>query len=223
MRIEIIRITFLSGQFHPADIPRIRAYFSRVFPDFTLLHNHEPSGGFRYVYPEVQFKFIASQLMIIGYGKGFRVLSQIFNRINTVEINHREIAIPEKSIQIYKDYIGIHDTFNRFRFITPWMALNQKNYREFMRLNSYERELKLNRILWGNFKTVAHAFDYWIPDPDKIKVNGHFEMRESRFKGNTMLTFRGDFVTNFCIPEYLGLGKQVARGYGTVQKTKERI
>ena len=36
-----------------------------------------------------------------------------------------------------------------------------------------------------------------------------------------MLTFRGEFSTNFQIPDYLGLGKQVARGYGMVKKKDE--
>jgi hypothetical protein len=33
-----------------------------------------------------------------------------------------------------------------------------------------------------------------------------------------MICFQGEFTTNFLIPDYLGIGKQVARGFGTVVK-----
>ena len=33
-----------------------------------------------------------------------------------------------------------------------------------------------------------------------------------------MIGFKGGFMTNFMIPNHLGLGKSVARGFGTVKK-----
>ena len=103
-----------------------------------------------------------------------------------------------------------------------YFELNQKNYQEFQQLGDDERRAKLNRILWGNLRALAHGFDYWIPDPEVVKINGHYRMKTGKFKGNTMLTFTGKFSTNFFIPDYFGLGKQVARGYGTVKKILSR-
>ena len=37
-------------------------------------------------------------------------------------------------------------------------------------------------------------------------------------KGNPMLGFLGEFEVNFEIPDYLGIGKSVSRGFGTVKK-----
>jgi len=36
-----------------------------------------------------------------------------------------------------------------------------------------------------------------------------------------MQCFTGDFTTNFLIPDFLGIGKQSARGFGVVRKRKE--
>jgi len=36
-----------------------------------------------------------------------------------------------------------------------------------------------------------------------------------------MLGFLGEFEVNFDIPDYLGIGKSVSRGFGTVKKIKE--
>jgi hypothetical protein len=40
--------------------------------------------------------------------------------------------------------------------------------------------------------------------------------RETQFKNNTMLAFQASFITNTLLPEYVGLGKSVARGFGTI-------
>ena len=220
--IKIIRLTLHPGDFSPADIPRLRAFLAKHFPQYKEIHNHLANGGYRYVYPELQFKILNKQPAIVGFATGFKILTEIFNRIGYIEINRRTIVLHEKSIMVTEERIGEQEEFLRYRFETPWMALNQRNYDKFLTANLYEREQKLNRILWGNIRALAHAFNYWIEDQEALKVNGHFKMYESKFKENIMLTFKGEFVTNFCIPNYLGLGKQVARGYGTVEKIKEK-
>ena len=210
------------GDFSPADIPKLRGFLAKHFPQYKEIHNHLANGGFRFVYPEVQFKMINRKPTLVGFDTGFRILTDIFTRIGYIEISRRKIYLYEKSIQVSEEFIGEHADFIRYRFETPWMALNQRNYSDFVKANLYEKEQRLNRILWGNLRTLAHAFDYWIKDQEALKVNGHFKMGENLFKGNTMLTFSGEFVTNFLIPDYLGLGKQVARGFGTVKKIKEK-
>ena len=42
--------------------------------------------------------------------------------------------------------------------------------------------------------------------------------KSTQFKGQTMLAFKGEFVINADIPDGLGLGKSVSRGFGTVNK-----
>jgi len=47
----------------------------------------------------------------------------------------------------------------------------------------------------------------------------HLETRPARvsmFKNQEMLTFQGKFVTNAVLPDYVGLGKSVSRGFGTI-------
>ena len=43
--------------------------------------------------------------------------------------------------------------------------------------------------------------------------------RETQFKNNAMLAFEGGFVTNAILPELVGLGKSVARGFGTIGRS----
>jgi len=222
-KLKTILVTLNPDTFTAKDIPRLRAYLSNRFPQYDNIHNHAKNGGFKYIYPELQFKFIGRQAVIFGFNSGFKILTEVFNKISFLELNHRRIEIPEKSIQVTEEKVGMSNDFIRYRFATPWMALNQNNFDEYKRLDPIEKEQKLNRILWGNLRTLAHAFNYWIEDQEKLKVSGHFEMKEGQFKGNTMLTFSGEFITNFHIPHYSGIGKQVARGYGAVKKIENKF
>lgn len=216
--VKIAKVTLSPDQFKPADIPKLRGYLARMLPQYEEIHNHTPDGKFRFVYPELQFKYIDKIPVIIGHGRGIEILIKVFTEIGYLELNHRHIEIPEKSIEIFESELGESEKQQSYTFLTPWMALNQKNYETIKGLKSEQKHQKLNRILWGNLRALAHAFNYWIPEPEKIHVNGNFRMKSSTFKGNTMVTFTGDFRINFHIPRYLGLGKQVARGYGTVVK-----
>ena len=218
--VQILKVGFQPEAFRASDIPRLRGFISRIFPEYSEIHNHTENGGFRLVYPELQFKFVNKEPLIVAHGSGFRILLEIFNKIGYLEINHRRIEIVEKSIQAREEMLGLDDKFSRYRFVTPWMALNQSNFEEYKKLDPIEKEQKLNRILWGNLRALAHAFDYWIEDQDAMKVSGHFKMKAVQFKGRSFSAFTGEFTTNFQIPELLGLGKQVARGFGTVEKLK---
>jgi hypothetical protein len=101
------------------------------------------------------------------------------------------------------------------------MALNQENHREYQSLNPIAQKQRLRIILKNNLKTLSKGFNYWIPDTEQIQVDGWFTPLEVNFHNQRMQCFKGNFTTNFLIPEYLGLGKQCSRGFGVVGKAKE--
>lgn len=216
--VKIIKLEFAKGLLNSPDIPRFRQFLAEKFPNYNHIHNHLENGKFRYVYPDIQFKIFDKKPMIIGFGDGIDILKNVFLKVDEMKILNKNIPVLEKSIKISEHKIGVSDKIIQYKFLTPWMALNQQNYQLYKNLSLRKRLKKLDRILWGNLKTVSHAFNYWIPDPDKISIEGDFKPNINKFKGNTMITFTGEFKTNFYLPDYLGIGKQVARGFGTVVK-----
>ncbi len=216
--VKIIKLTFAPEAFKVSDIPRLRGFLARQFPEYKEIHNHEVDGRFRWVYPELQFKVFDNTPVIVGYKSGYEILVRLFEKVGYFEISHRRIEIPEKTIHVFEEEIGVCNRRLTYEFLTPWMALNKQNYEKTRQLDWQERQKFLSHLLRENLKTVSHAFDYWIPDPDAVHVEGRFHPLKNTFKGKTMLTYKGIFKVNFMIPDYLGLGKQVARGFGTVKK-----
>ena len=68
--------------------------------------------------------------------------------------------------------------------------------------------------LTGNILSMSKSLNYQVPD--RINCETDVRICKGRQKDTKIMTFTGTFSTNFFIPEYLGLGKSVSRGFGAV-------
>jgi hypothetical protein len=110
-----------------------------------------------------------------------------------------------------------------YSFITPWLALNEKNYEQYQKLGTWAKKKELlEKILIGNIISMSKSLGYTVPEPIKADIK-HLKEVQTRLKGTPMLGFLGTFSVNFEIPDYWGIGKSVSRGFGTVIKTDNRL
>ncbi|MCK4445957.1 MAG: hypothetical protein KAW56_02635 [Candidatus Marinimicrobia bacterium] len=216
--VKIIKVQFPNNPMNRFDIPKFRGYMAKLYPKYTLLHNHLENGKFRYGYPQVQFKTIKKIPTIIGISEGLEILKIVFMDVEEININGRSQKIWEKSIKLREESFGQTEEYYSYQFLSPWMALKEENYETYRQLDSIEKQVFLKHLIRENLKTVSKGFQYHIPDIDSVNVEGYFKPRRMNFKNVRMLCFTGEFTVNFIIPDYLGIGKQVARGYGMVKK-----
>lgn len=220
IKIRRIVITFHSLRMKTFDIPKFRGYLASKYKNYTLIHNHLENGKLRYAYPLIQFKVIDFQPTIVGIGEGIEILKNVFLDIGEIDINGRRYIINEKSVKLGLMEFGQTENPITYRFLLPWMGLNQENYRKYKKLKWNEKRLFLENILRGNMKSLSKAFSYFIHDFDNYYVQTDLKSTIRNFKNSWMMCFNGKFTTNFLIPDYLGIGKQTARGFGTVVKVE---
>ena len=218
MKIKEIILRFDGIQVRNSDIPKFRGFLSSKYPNYNIIHNHLNDGSLRYSYPLIQFKTINHKPTILGINEGIELLKKVFMEIEGIKIGERYKVINEKSILLKEEKFGVTDDFIDYKFLSPWMALNQENYNKYNCMNRYDQMAFLKHILRENLKTISKGFGYTITGIDDVKVDGSFRRKLVNFKNIQMLCFTGKFITNFHIPEYLGIGKQVARGFGMVEK-----
>lgn len=221
MKINKVLLTFTGTNLRKEDIPKFRGYLANKYPNYELIHNHLKNGRYRYSYPLVQFKTIDRHPAIIAINEGIDIIKEVFLELGDMKIGEKKESIHEKSIMLTEEKFGFSEEYIDYKFSSPWMALNQENYQKYKKLNRYDQRSFLKHLLRENLKTISKGFDYKIPDIEKVKVDGNFIKREVNFKNLKMLCFLGKFMTNFSIPDYLGIGKQVARGFGTVGRSKD--
>ena len=69
---------------------------------------------------------------IIGINEGVEVLKEIYVGYDSLKLGEHEYRIFQREIIIKEQEFGISDKFHKYNFSTPWFALNQKNFREYL-------------------------------------------------------------------------------------------
>ena len=218
MKIDILLIIFNTAKFRVSDLPKIRGFFATHFPENTEFHNHLPDGSFSYKYPVIQYRIINGHPALIGVKEGIELIKNLFFDLDELIINERVYKLPEKEIMLKTLELSESNDFINYRFVSPWMALNQDNFTIYKEKDKLEQQQFLKMLLKQNLKSLCKGLGYWIENVDNIKVEGYFKEKPVNFKNRKMLCFTGEFMINFHIPQYLGLGKQSARGFGVVEK-----
>lgn len=218
MHLQTVKISFPDISLHPHYGHKLRGYFGNLFKEKSpLLHNHYESGELRYSYPLVQYKIIEGIPQLIGLGEGAELLIELFLKINRLELDDKVIIIYSKNIQNRIEDIGLTETLTEYNFKTLWMGLNQKNFNTYINLlPGQERTNYITKILIGNILSFYKGIGYTVTE--RIYVKPNLTETVSSFKNKKMTVFAGDFITNAMLPNYIGLGKSVSRGYGAVKK-----
>jgi len=222
MRRAILEITEyrlrLERELHPGEAPQLRGFFGSKFADQVLLHHHRPDGTLLYQYPRVQFKVLQRTALVIGLAEGSELLSRLWLEIDHAAIGLKSYPVLEASIRKREVEFGETDVPVRYRFLTPWLALNQENEQRYRAATTRkERIALLERILVGNCLSFAKSFDYMVTATlcaDCAELTGV----RTTLKGVPMRAFVGSFTINFLLPDYVGIGKSVSRGFGTVER-----
>lgn len=198
------------------DAHKLRGYFGTLFQEHSpLLHNHLATGENAYRYPLVQYKVIAGVPTLVGLNEGADLLIGLFLKIRELQIAGRSYPVLQKNIESKMTDIGLTDDLYSYRFETLWMALSQRNHAEYLAEPEEQKTKHLKAILTGNILSFLKAMNYRAEAPVLVNLK-IIDERKTQFKSNTMLAFQATFVTNILLPEYIGLGKSVSRGFGTI-------
>jgi hypothetical protein len=219
--VDYILAAFTDIDLKAFEIPKLRGYFAHKYPDEPLLHNHLAQGKVSYEAPKIQYRIYQGHPALIGIGEGIQLVKKIMLDYHKIQIDDKDMMVQEMQIQTLKADFGQTPSFQDYRFSSVWMALNQENYRDYIKMNSMDQKKRLKQILRGNLLTLSKAFAYTIPDFEALEVDGWFKPVSRNFHNIPMHCFTGEFTVNFMIPDYLALGKQSARGFGVVQRQKE--
>ncbi len=212
--LELTRIDLDVPRLSPRDAHKLRGYIGDRFAEHNLLHNHLPGGGFRYAYPLVQYKILDGRPALLGVNQGGQALQSIFLRLDELRLADRVFPLSEKKIQVRRVPFGASAQRWRYRFYTPWLAINQKNHLRFRDADGGGRRLLLQRVLAGNLLSFAKALDCFVTE--RLQPALTVRPASVRFKDQTMIAFLGVFEVNFLFPPWLGLGKSCSRGFGAV-------
>jgi hypothetical protein len=213
--LHLTTVRFPEIALQTRDAHKVRGYFGNLFKEHSpLLHNHWDDGRPRYAYPLVQYKVLNKTPTLVGINEGADLLVKLFLQVKELNIEGKVYPLLQKNIESRQAKVSVTEDLFTYRFATLWMALNQENYPIYQKLSEPERLSQLKAILKRNILSFYSGVDYWTTGT--ILATVQVQQKETRFKNQTMLAFEGTFTTNALLPEGIGLGKAVSRGFGSV-------
>lgn len=208
--MEITLIKFDTEQnFRSKDIEKLRGYIGNLYKDEKSFHNHQNTYEFVYKMPKIQYKLIDNKLSIYGINEGSDLIKQNLLNLKELNINGEIIKNFKNKIDIYEEDFEVVEQLYSYEFETPWLALNDVNYKKYKK-GEFDLNKQLQNNILSNFKDCKVSID------KRIMVKGNFRPVKLSMKDTQLIGFRGEFICNVKIPKYMGIGKRKSIGYGTV-------
>lgn len=194
---------------------------ARDFPD-VLFHDHT-EDGFRYAYPLIQYKILNGYAAVTAIDGGIPLLEHVFlpdGTSRTMRIGRRIVDVSVADVHRQEIVLEAADGKYAYRMYR-WLPLNQENYRAYLSLESLaEKYFFLETLLVGNILSFAKGVRVFFDSEVTASIIDASPSGRCRFKGVDMLGFDVKFLSNVSIPDFVGLGKGVSLGFGTVISDK---
>lgn len=216
MKYNVVNLILKTDSKSDLSPTKIRGFIGNEFRKYSLLHNHYSNNKFLYSYPLIQYKFINNVVLIQGLDEGGDILKEIFSDLNYLKLD-KNYTITEKIIHEREFDIKPSSEEKHYKFITPWLGLNQNNYPKYINSKSWkEKKDILNKVLIGNILSMSKGLGIIVNK--RLYAKSHFEEKIVEYKGVKMNAFTGEFKIHFDFPDYMGLGKGVSQGFGCVKQ-----
>ena len=195
---------------------QVKGVIMKTFPDEEIVPMLNGQYRDRFLYPRVQVKILNEQIYIVGVKEGVDPILSVVEKMKDLDFGNITFEVLDSENELHDDHFQPISRLIRYRFITPWVALNQTTGGRYRFLpNAPERVHFLNRLLGQNLVFLAREMDIDLGENlfTKVALKSLFPKPVDE---NGWGAFTGEFRTNFLLPNYMGIGNGITRGYGAV-------
>ena len=221
-KIKTVVVTF-DIPIEKEEINLFRAAISNLMGrDKVLFHHHLDTDKYLYKYPLIQYKQINGKFAIFSLQEGSDELLKLLElKNNEIEINGKKLHLNVVSLHLKQHTLQIWDKFFNYR-ITNWIALNEKNYKEYHTITALkDRVLLLEKTLIAHILSFAEGVEWNVDKKIELFISDIHKVKWIKYKNTGFMAFDLSFSTNLSLPNYIGLGKSVSIGNGVVKKIKK--
>ena len=175
------------------------------------------NGQYRkeFLYPRVQVKILNEQIYIVGINEGAEPVLSLSEKLNSLDFGNITFQVNDIDIDLKEDILILSNQPVRYRFISPWVALNPTTNKRYKELDNSGRIKYLSQLLTHNILFLGKEMGLNID----VKVYTWLSLSSLFPKPigeKNWGSFYGGFKTNLILPSYIGLGNGITRGFGTI-------
>ncbi|MBN1950842.1 MAG: hypothetical protein JW801_06535 [Bacteroidales bacterium] len=221
-KLRVLRVSF-DVELSNSEIPAFRsAIIEKVGKKNLLFHHHLTDTSYLYKYPLIQYKNIRKQPTLICIGEGVDEIHKYFEKSEwDIEVNGRKLEMKIARLDMNQFNIQVWDKLFRYSIVN-WVALNQENYQKYLALEKMTDKIAfLERTLKGNIISFAKGIGWDVDKQIDLNITNMRDCRLVKVKDQRFMGFNLDFSANVFLPDFIGLGKSVSKGFGTIKSIRD--
>lgn len=215
---DVAVLTFITDmELSEAEIPYWRGAVIKMTGYGDILFHDHDGTSYRYAYPQIQYKVIDGKAAIVAIAEGAEHAGLIFCGLqDKVRVGYRETFVHVSDMKHSVTDVSVDNSLYVYA-LSRWLPLNQENYRKYVELDGLgERCGMLERLLVGNILSFAKGLGIIFDKKVNVEILDINNQKQCEYKGVMMLGMNIVFRTNVRLPQYVGLGKGVSLGFGTI-------
>ena len=195
---------------------QVKGVFIKKYPDEPVTPMLDGTYRKKFAYPRVQVKILDEQIYIIGINEGVQPVLSIPDKIKELNFGNITFIINDFEIKNLKEQFTPSGNILKYSFLTPWAALNHMTGNKYRSTPYKKKASLLNKLLGNNLIFLAKEMGVSMEDGVYVKVKIP-NLHPKSIDDNKWKAFKGEFKTNIILPNYIGLGNGITRGYGTIK------
>ena len=194
---------------------QVKGVFIRHFKNELIVPMLNGSNRHKFLYPRVQVKILNEQIYIIGIKEGLIPVISIAEKVKKLDFGNITFDVESFELLESKNNFISSKQVITYNFLTPWIALNHMNQGMYKKLDEIEQRLFLNKLIGQNIVFLANELKLSLEKNiyTKLEIS---ELLPKKVDEKNWGSFEGGFKTNCILPNYIGLGNGITRGFGSI-------
>ena len=149
---------------------QVKGVFMKQFPDEKIVPFLDGKLRSKYLYPRVQVKIFDEQVYIVGINEGVNPVLSLVDNLEFFNFGDITVKIEKIDIEQNQNPVSLVDKLMRYKFVTPWVALNAGSGKKFKGIEEDSKNLFLNKLLGQNLLFISKELGLDTDSKIYIKV-----------------------------------------------------
>jgi hypothetical protein len=177
--------------------------------------HHHGDDGLIHQQPLIRYDVSTGLAELAGIAGGALLLRSL-PAFDAFTLGRETVHVRRRDVDSGRVEIGPTADAFRYRFLTPYLGLNQDNHRQWERGTGNERRRLLERVVIGNMLSLSKSIGLHVSERLFAEVDLRPWGLQVLKPGVELLGFEGSIRINYWLPLRWGIGKSSARGFGTL-------
>ena len=194
---------------------QIKGVLMKQFPKSEIVPMLNGSYRKKYLYPRIQVKILNGEIIILGVKEGVEPLLKIKDSLSELNFGDITFNVEDCADEIGTQLFRLSSSLIEYNFISGWVALNQNTRKQYFSKDESRKLDFLNTLIGENIVFISKELGFDLKSNIFTKIILQ-SLDPIKTEQKNWGLFEGKFFTNVNLPNYIGVGNGITRGFGAL-------